>query len=357
MSKVINVGIIGFGLAGRVFHGPIIDSIEGAKIKKIYTSSPENTKIAEDLHPEAKIVTDVNKIFSDKDIDLVVVLSPNTNHYELALAAIEAGKAVVVDKPFMVNAKDCDDIIAKAKAKGVMLSVYQNRRWDADYQTIKKLSKEGLLGEVFEIVSNYNRYAPNVKGAWRDQDIPGSGMLFDLGSHLIDQVVDFFGNPISIMADVRTQRPEAKVDDHFHLIMKFKNNAKATLKCGMLVRAELPRFVVYGQNGSYVKYGMDVQEDALKAGIRPKDMPEDWGKEPAENSGIIHTTINGINIQGEVESVVGDYRHYYRNIFAAMRGEEQLIVTPEQARNTIRIIEYAMESNKTGMQIDCSDLK
>lgn len=351
----INVGIIGFGLAGRVFHGPIIKSVEGIKVKAICTANKENTRMAKELHPDAKIVTDAKKIFADKSIDLVVIVTPNTSHYDMALAAIESGKHVIVDKPFMITSQDADRIIEKAREKGVMLSVYQNRRWDGDYMTLKKVARQGLIGDIVEMESHFDRYAPEIKQAWRTEDIPGSGMLYDLGSHLIDQAMDLFGKPQAVTADVRTQRRNAKVDDNFEVTLHFDEGVKAVLKSSMLVRGELPRFVLFGQDGTYIKYGMDVQEDDLKAGMIPAESAN-WGKEPEEYYGLVKTTINSLDFDGQIETEAGDYRKYYENIVSFLQGKEDLIVRAEQSRNVIRVIEYAIESNRKGMTVACSEL-
>ncbi len=352
MSRTINTAIIGFGLAGRVFHSPILSSIEGYHISKIYTKNPESIKAIERLYPDTTPVSEISDIMSDVSIELVVIATPNTEHFPLAKAALLAGKHVVIDKPFTITSADADELIALAKQQNRLLSVHQNRRWDSDFKTVKKVLDSGMLGKLAECEIHMDRYraaAPKDR-AWREEDIPGSGMLYDLGSHLIDQALHLFGIPKAMTADLRMQRSIAKNIDNFELILHY-DNLKVTLKSGMLVRAKLPHFILLGEQGSFVKYGIDMQEDELKAGLTPLTKP-DWGAEPKELYGTITTTVNGVDIEGTVKSENGDYREYYRDILASILEGKTPAVTAEQARNTIRMIEYAHESSEKGCRVN-----
>lgn len=345
MKQKVNVGLIGFGLAGRVFHAPIINSVEGFKLSKIVTSKTESILTAKELYPLAEIVPDAGNVIQDKGIELVIVATPNTSHAELAKKALLAGKHVVIEKPFTVTSEEADELIELSKKQKKILTVHHNRRWDSDFLTVKKIIEGGLLGRVVEYEAHFDRFRNSIKkNAWREEDIPGSGILYDLGSHLIDQALCLFGLPIEITADIRTQRENGKTDDHFEIILHYKA-IKVTLKAGMLVREPLPRFVVLGDQGSFVKYGLDVQEKALKSGLIPKDL-ENWGEEPEELWGTINTEIKGLNFRGKVESEKGDYRKFYENIYRTIGGKEEIQVKPEEARNTIRIIELALESSR-----------
>ncbi|SNR98328.1 Predicted dehydrogenase [Anaerovirgula multivorans] len=345
MNRTINVGIIGFGLAGRVFHAPIIKSIEGLQLSKIVAARQEVVKLIQKIHPEVETVPNADVLFQDEAIDLVVVATPNTSHVELATKALLANKHVVVEKPFTITSKEAEALIELAKKQNKIITVNQNRRWDSDFLTVKKIIDNHFLGNIVEYEAHFDRFRNTIKqNAWREEQIPGSGMLYDLGSHLIDQALCLFGTPKEVTAHIGVQREGGKVDDYFHIILHFEK-VKAILKSSMLVREELPHFIVLGNQGSFVKYGMDVQEDTLKTGALPYDF-EDWGKEPEALWGTLNTDVKGSHFKGKVESEIGDYRAFYKNVYRAILGEEPLQIKPEEARNTIRVIELAIESNK-----------
>jgi scyllo-inositol 2-dehydrogenase (NADP+) len=353
MKKIIKTAIIGFGMAGRVFHSPIISSLDSFNLAKIYTTNIDSINYIEKLYPNTMTVTDIKEILSDESIDLIIIAAPNTQHFSLAKQAILAGKHVVIDKPFTVTSSESDELIHLAQEQEKVMSIFQNRRWDSDFRTLKKVIESGLLGNLVECEIHMDRFRNTIKDrAWREDDIPGSGVLFDLGSHLIDQALTLFGTPNAITADLRMQRQIAKTTDNFELILHY-NKLKVTLKSGMLVRASLPHFILLGENGSFVKYGVDVQEEDLKAGLTPLTKAN-WGEEPMEIHGTICTTANDLDIDGKVKSEKGDYREYYLNIYDAIINKGTLMVTPQQARNTIRLIEYAMESNRERRTINVS---
>jgi scyllo-inositol 2-dehydrogenase (NADP+) len=351
LEKGINVALIGFGLSGRVFHAPIIASMPEFNLSKIYTTNPESIELIKVLYPKTSIVSDVGEIMKDEDIHLVVVASPNTSHFATAKEAIISEKHVIVEKPFTVNSKEADNLIALSKKYGITLSVYHNRRWDSDFKTVKKVVESKLLGNLVECEIHYDRFKNCIKeNAWREECTPGSGVLYDLGSHLLDQAIVLFGLPDSINADIRIQRPEGKVDDSFEIVMEYKG-LKVTLKSGTLVRGELHKYVLLGDRGSYIKYGMDVQAADLEGGITPA-AKKFWGKEPEELYGTINTTVNGLNITGKVESEIGDYREYYIDICRSIRQNETAAVSPSDARNVIRLLELANESSKSKHAIE-----
>lgn len=353
MKKILKTAIIGFGMAGRVFHSPIISSLVGFKLSKIYTTNTESIKAIEMLYPNTMVVSDTKEILSDESIDLVIIAAPNTQHFSLAKQALLAGKHVVIDKPFTVTSSESDELIGLAQEQGKVMSIFQNRRWDSDFITLRKVIDSGLLGNLVECEIHMDRFRNYIKDrAWRENDIPGSGVLFDLGSHLIDQALTLFGTPNAITADLRMQRQIAKTTDSFELILHY-NKLKVTLKSGMLVRAALPHFILFGENGSFVKYGVDIQEEDLKAGLTPLTKAN-WGEEPEELYGTICTTVNGLDIDGKIKSEKGDYREYYLNIYDAIVSNSTLMVTPNQARNAIRLIEYAIESNQERRTINVS---
>lgn len=351
MDKIINVGLIGFGVGGQIFHAPILTTVNGLKLKKIRAEKPAQVSVAQENYPDAAVVRTSDEIFDDPDIELVVITTPNTAHFLLAKQALQAGKHVVVDKPFTISTKEADELIALADKKKLILSVYQSRRFDSDFYTIKKIIDNKLLGEIVELESRYDRFRNYLKpNAWREEDEPGSGILYDLGVHLADQAQILFGLPIAVTADIRIQRKGGKANDNFELILHYPT-IKVTLKGGMLVREPLPRFILLGNNGSFVKYGLDVQEEALKAGFNP-ETKSGWGIEPESIWGTINTEINGQHFIGKIHSEQGNYANFYLNIYNAISGKEALIVTAMQARNNVRIIELAIQSQQERRTVD-----
>ncbi|PKM94275.1 MAG: oxidoreductase [Firmicutes bacterium HGW-Firmicutes-1] len=352
--KQINVGLLGFGISGRVFHAPIFTSVEGFHLSKIFTRSEQKKEQAGLLYPEADVVDNVESIIDDPNIDLIVIALPNTSHYEMAERSLIAGKHVVVEKPFTNTTEEATALIHTSKEEEKLLSVFHNRRYDGDFLTLKTIIDNNTLGDIKEFESHFDRFrtATNSK-LWRESMLPGSGILFDLGSHLIDQAVQLFGMPNEVYADIRTQRPNSLVDDNFEIILYY-TDLKVTLKSGMLVKEPLPRFILLGDKGSYVKYGVDPQEAELKQNFRPDEW-EDWGLEDPANYGTINYIENDINIRGSVETLAGNYTIYYQNIYDAIVNGKSLEVTADQARDVIHLIELAKESNVEKRRISLTE--
>lgn len=345
MSSIIRTGIIGYGLSGRVFHAPFIDVVEGYELTKISTSKPENVKLIEERYPVTAVVPNGKGIIEDPEIDLVIVTSPNTEHFRWAREALIAGKHVVVEKPFTVNVAEADELIEIAQRQGKILTVYHNRRFTSDTKTVRKILESGILGEIVDYESHFDRYRPNPRpgGAWREDPLPGSGIFYDLGSHLIDQALWFFGMPLAVTANIDAQRPWAKADDHFDVRLHYPSFT-ATLKSGMLCKIPGPTYLIHGRNGSFVKYGLDVQEATLDAGAVPQG--KDWGREPESIWGNICVDCKEVKIEGKVESEQGDYRDYFINLRDAINGKTKIAVKPEEARNVIQIIQLALQSSR-----------
>ncbi|GAB3534304.1 Gfo/Idh/MocA family oxidoreductase [Pontibacter brevis] len=353
MSKLINVGLIGFGMAGSMFHAPFITNVPGLRLAKIRETRPENIALANQRYPEAKIVDTAKAVFEDESVDLVVLATPNSSHLSLAREALLAGKHVVVEKPFTVTSAEADELMELAEKQDRLLTVYQNRRWDSDFKTILKIVSENLLGEVVEYEAHFDRFRNFLKpDSWKEEEAPGSGLLYDLGSHLIDQALCLFGLPSEISADLRIQREDSQIIDNFHLILHYPS-LRVILRAGMLVREQGPRYKIYGDKGSFLKYGLDVQEAALKEGQSPKGNA-DWGIEPEETWGKLNTDFEGLQIIGKIKSEAGDYTAFYQNVYNAILGEDELEVKPEQARDTIRVIELAMQSHEEKRNIKFS---
>lgn len=336
----IKVGIIGYGLSGSVFHAPIISRVKGLQIKGFVSSNP--AKVHHD-YPEAVVYPDVFALVQDPEIDLVIVTSPNTTHFEYAKAAIQAKKHVVVEKPFTNTTQEADELIALAQEYQVQLSVYQNRRWDNDFLTVRKLLESGVLGNLSTFESHYDRFRPHVQDRWREQDLPGSGMLYDLGAHLIDQALLLFGMPQTVWADLRAERRGSQVTDYFHLILGYEN-LRVILHSGSLVREQGPRFILHGDKGSFYKYGLDSQEEQLRQGKKPGD--SGWGVDRTEKYGQLTTEIGGLVMRSTVETLPGCYEAYYEGVAAAIESGQPAPVKAEEARNVIRIIELAIRSNQ-----------
>jgi scyllo-inositol 2-dehydrogenase (NADP+) len=354
LKKIINTGIIGFGIGGNTFHAPVIATTEGLNISSIRARKETEVTLAKQRYPDAIITTDADDIINDPAIELVVIATPNSSHHSLAKQALLAGKHVVVDKPFTITSTDAADLIHIAKKQGRVLSVHHNRRYDSDFKTIQKILHAGLLGRLVEFESHYDRFRNFLKpNAWREKDEPGAGILYDLGAHLIDQPLVLFGLPDAITADIRVQREGTKATDNFELVLHYPN-LKVTLKAGMLVSQALPRYILLGDKGSFIKYGLDVQEAALKAGLTPLTKT-DWGIEPENVWGNLFTELNGTTFSGKVQSEPGDYRDYYRNIYNAIINGAALDVTAVHAYNIIRVIELAVQSNEERRTVDCTN--
>lgn len=343
----INVALIGYGMASRVFHAPFIITTPGLKLTKVLERQSAASK---DEYPFVEIVRDVDEVLADGSVDLIVVATPNSTHFELAKRAIGAGKHVIVEKPFTTTSAQAQELIDLAAEKGVLLSVHQNRRWDGDFLTVQKIIGAGMLGTLVEYEAHYDRFRDKPRSGWKESD-EGTGVLYDLGSHLIDQAQVLFGVPQMITADLRTQRDFSKIVDNFELILHY-DKLKVTLKSGMLVREPLPRYILHGSKGSFVKHGLDPQEEALNQGRRPTE--PNWGIELRSQWGRINTEIDNVHIECEIETESGCYPAFYQNIAAVLLEQAELAVKPEQAFNTIRIIELALQSNEEKRSVEFS---
>lgn len=343
----IKVALAGFGKGGRIYNSTIISSVEGLEITKILTSSPENIAAANEDFPKAQVVSSYEELLKDPEIDLVVITTPNHLHKQYVEKALHSGKHVVVEKPFTPTSAEADELIQLAKEKELILAVHHNRRWDSDFLTVKKLLQEKKLGSIAEYESHFDRFRTEIKSGWKEEkENPGSGILYDLGSHLIDQALVLFGLPKAIFADIRIQRDGATVPDNFELLLYY-SGLKVTLKAGMLVKEKGPTFIIHGTKGSFVKYGDDPQEEKMKQGLKPKDV-QDWGKEPED----IWGKLNTVDEETKVPSEEGAYIKFYENIYKAISANEELQVTTEQARDVIKVIETALKSQAEKRRVE-----
>lgn len=336
--KTFEVGIIGYGLSGRIFHGAILKGTQGYRVAKIATGDSNKAAQAVMDFPDVKVVDQADGILSDPTIDLVVIASPNTTHCPLAKSALRAGKHVVIEKPFTVTAEEALELIQVAQETGKTLTVYHNRRYDSDFLTVKKCLEEGALGRIVEMTSAFFRFRPEFKqNSWRERDLPGSGILYDLGSHLIDQSLQLFGLPDEVYCDIEAQR-QGEVDDAFSLILYYKD-FKVNLRSAMLVKEPLPRFTIQGTEGSFVKFGIDVQEENLRQNHWPP--AENWGEEPETIWAVLNTGAG----RGLMASEKGDYRRFYQDLYQAIESGEPPFVTGTDGYWVIRIIELARLSH------------
>jgi len=340
-DKKLGVGIIGFGVSGKYFHAPFIHCSPDFELKAVISSREEEIQA---LYPYVKTWSDPDRLFANKEIDLIIVATPNTTHFDLGKRALESGKHVIIEKPFTPTSRETEELTAIARGKKLVLSVYHNRRWDGDFLTVKRIAETGLLGRIIEFESHFDRYHPESDPQkWRFIDRPGSGLLFDLGTHLIDQAVCLFGKPEAVWADLRTHQDTCQVDDSFEVHLEY-GKVKVTLKGSNLVRELGPRFIINGTKGSFIKYGLDPQEEKLRRGFIPDT--NNLGKEDACMFGILNTEIDGLHFRGRVETIAGNYAGYFANIYNAITHNEELIVKPEEAALIIEIIERAFESHR-----------
>ncbi|MGK9431490.1 oxidoreductase [Bacillus atrophaeus] len=338
--NTIQVGILGYGLSGSVFHAPLLTVLDQFHISKVMTSRTEEVK--RDL-PEAEVVHDIGDITGDPAIELVIITTPSGLHYEHAKACLRAGKHVVIEKPMTATAEEGEDLKQIAEEQGVLLSVYHNRRWDNDFLTIQKLIHEGKLEDINTYQVSYDRYKPKVQERWREKQGAGTGTLYDLGSHIIDQALHLFGMPQAVTANVTAQRENAETVDYFHMTLHY-GKLQVILHAGSIAAANGPRYQIHGQRSSFIKYGIDGQEDALRAGEKPVD--DNWGADDPAFYGEL-TTVHGNDRKTEtIPSVNGSYLNYYEKIADSIREGNALPVTAEEGINVIRIIDAAVKSSE-----------
>lgn len=348
MADSIGLGVIGFGLAGRIFHTAVVAATPGLELAAIVQRKGDEAAKA---YPAVKITRSIEEMLSDESIRLAVVATPSPVHFEHAEQCLQAGRHVVIDKPFTLTTDEARRLIDLARERKVLITAYQNRRWDGDFITLKDVIASGELGRIVSYESHFDRYrAEPRREVWRENGGPGGGTLFDLGPHLIDQATVLFGDPASLCADVRVDRAGAVVDDAWDLLLKFPSGVTALLRSTLTGYTPGPRFVVHGTLGSFVKWGLDPQEDALKAGGSYTD--PGFGEEPASQWGELRVVGNPPR---RVPSAPGDYRGFYANVRDAILGVAELGVKPEQVWRTTRLIELCRRSSAEGRRIDYTD--
>lgn len=341
----LRVGLIGYGLAGSVFHAPLIAATEGLALDTVVTANPDRQRQAVTEHPGVRTVTDADALFAGADgLDLIVIASPNRTHVPLARRALEAGLPVVVDKPLAATAAEAEQLAALAEERGLLLSAFQNRRWDNDFRTVRKLIADGALGRVQRFESRFERWRPHPKGGWRESGDPAEigGLLYDLGSHVVDQALHLFGPAATVYAETDVRREGAEADDDTFIAITHVGGVRSHLWVSATTAQLGPRFRVLGSAAGFVKYGLDPQEAALREGLRPTADGTAWGVEPESAWGRLGAGESPQTGGGEpVPTLPGDYPAYYAAIEEALRTGGRPPVTAAEAADTLRVLEAA----------------
>ena len=344
--KTLRAGLVGYGFAGQTFHAPVLSAVPGIELAAVASSQPD--KVRADW-PRAEVVSDVGALVARPDIDLVIVATPNAQHHPVARAALEAGKHVVVDKPFTLDAAEARDLAALAARENLVLSVYQNRRYDADFLTLCDVLASGRIGRPVYFESHFDRFRPQVRERWREQAVPGAGLWVDLGAHLLDQAVQLFGRPDSLQLDTAILRDGAQVEDHFHALLRYESGTHAPLRVVLhattLAAHAAPRYILHGTKGSYVKHGVDVQEDALRAGEQPGGAA--WGIDPTLGELRVAAIDDWVQ-NSTVPNRQGNYVDYYAAVRDAILGTGPNPVPPDQAVALMSLLDLGTRSAREG---------
>ncbi len=334
----VPVALIGYGFAGRTFHAPLISTTPGLHLA---VAGSRNADALREAFPETEVLADPLTAATHPEVELVVIASPNDTHARLAEAALRAGKHVIVDKPFTVTLEEARALAELAAEEGRLLSVFQNRRWDGDFLALQDVLASGRLGEVLHFESHFSRYRPEPRARWRERSVPGGGLWYDLGPHLVDQALQLFGLPENVHAWLVCQRPAAEAVDWCHVLLDY-GRRKVVLHASMLVAGGVPRFIVHGTQGSWIKHGLDTQEDQLRAGMAPGS--DGWGHDPRPT--VLFEGRSGVVMQ--CGSTPGDYREYYARVRDALKRQGPNPVTPMEAVAVMAVIETALHAAEEG---------
>lgn len=343
--EAIKTALCSYGMSGQVFHGPLLEAHPGYHIVKILERKKQKSA---GRHPDSLLVRSFDNILDDPAVELVVVNTPDHLHYEMAARALKAGKHVVVEKPFTLSSEHAGELIDLAKQKQCLLTVFQNRRWDGDFLTVRDIIRKQKLGRLVDFESHFDRYRTEIQESWKDRST-GTGTLYNLGSHLVDQALQLFGMPEYLYCDSRLLRDGALTDDSFDLILHYPET-KCLLRSSYLVREPGPRFTLHGTGGSFLKWGIDPQEEALKQGKVPGG--DEWGKEEKSDWGKINALNGDRFVREPWPTIPGNYLVFYDKLHEAIRHKGVLPVLPEEARDVIRIIEAAYQSSREKRVVD-----
>ncbi|AYA18490.1 oxidoreductase [Streptomyces alfalfae] len=351
----LRVGLIGYGLAGSVFHAPLIAATEGLALDTVVTSNPDRQAQARaEFGDDLRLAASPDELWDRADrLDLIVVASPNKTHVALATAALKAGLPVVVDKPLAGTAAEARELASLADERGLLLSVFQNRRWDNDFRTLRELLADAALGDVWRFESRFERWRPRPKGGWRESGDPEEigGLLYDLGSHVVDQALTLFGPAVSVYAEADVRRPGAEADDDTFIAVTHAGGVRSHLYVSATTAQLGPRFRVLGSRAGYVKYGLDPQEAALREGRRPAPGAP-WGVEPESMWGTVGSGESPATGGGRpLPTLPGDYPAYYAAVAAALRGAGENPVTAHEAAAALDVLEAARRSARDGVTV------
>ncbi len=341
-ERVLRVGLIGFGYAGKTFHAPLIGTTPGLELAAV--ASSDEGKVRAGLGRAPAVFSHAQALIREADVDLVVIASPNATHFALATLALEAGRHVVVDKPFTATAAEALQLARLAADKGLLLSVFHNRRWDSTTLTARKLLASGRLGAIRYAAMHYDRFRPRPVERWKEDAAAGGGLWMDLGPHLLDEALCYFGQPLAIQADITAVRPGAGADDSFHARLRYADGLRVDLQASMLGALPRPRLILQGTRGTYLKQGLDPQEAALKAGLLPGPAGDAaWGIDTEAGIAMVEQ-------DGEARSIAiptgnGAYPAYYRQVADAIRGRAANPVPPEDAVAVMRLVDAGRESS------------
>lgn len=344
----VRVGLVGYGLGGASFHAPFLATTPGIRLAAVVTSDPERSRRARAAHPDAEVLPDADALWARAgELDLVVLATPNRTHVSLARAALAEGIPVVVDKPLAPTAAEARELVDEARRRGLMLTVYQNRRWDGDFLTLRRLLDEGRLGRVLRFESRFERWRPRPKGGWRERGAPeeAGGLLFDLGAHLIDQALLLFGPAERVYAELDRRREGMEVDDDAFVAITHASGVRSHLWMSALAGQPGPRFRVLGDRAAWVKHGVEPQEERLRAGERPGD---GWGEEPRERWGLLGAEDDLRPVPAEP----GSYGRFYEGVRRALREGEVPPVAAADAVAALEVIEAAQEAALEGRVVE-----
>ena len=347
--KKIKTALLSYGMSGRVFHAPFLELHDGFEL----TGSWERSKkLIQNDYPQVKSYGSLEELLAD-DVDLVIVNTPVETHYEYAKKALLAGKHTLVEKAFTTTAAEAEDLLGIAKEKNLKLTVYQNRRWDSDFKTVKQVVNQGLLGDIVEAEFHFDRYNPNLSPKMHKETAnAGAGILKDLGPHLIDQALYLFGYPTSVFADIRTLREGSLVDDYMDILLYYPDK-RVRLKAGFFVREAIPAYAVHGKKGSFLKSRGDIQEDVLKMGEKPNVTT--WGTEPEDKAGLLHTEINGEIVRTTIPTLQGNYYDLFDGLYVSITQDKEEPVTAKDGIRTMKIIDAAVASSEQKRSIDLKE--
>jgi scyllo-inositol 2-dehydrogenase (NADP+) len=339
----INTALLSFGMSGKVFHAPFLEANKGFKLAGSWERS---RKEIASLYPGTRSYDTLEELLADDSIELVIVNTPNYTHYDYAKRALTAGKHVIIEKPFVTSVAEGEELMALAESKGLVISVFQNRRWDSELLTIKRVLREGALGDIVEAAFHFDRFKESLSPkVHKEAPGPGAGTLYDLGPHLVDAALHLFGMPQSVFADIRILRPASEVDDYFEVLLYYPK-LRVRLHSSYYVREAPPSFQLFGTTGTFLKARADVQEAHLIEGRKPGG--PDWGAEPAAAAGLLHGERDGAPLRETVKGERGDYGHFFEAVRAALRAGAPAPVTATEGLQVVRIIEAAFQSAQEG---------